>query len=586
MESEESLFDSSEGEREVSQPSEMAGAGADPADGEMQDLFVLINEERREDGKALLNTIKKHWTSIEDQMSYLLPEDLISAHDENEYKDQMNAMKRLMAAAVTSIDEVAEKYHLEENDKGESIASRLTALKDPLVHKVRDYQKMLRVRMAFLKNQNPAAAGAGGGRGGPGFQIYQDPPANPQNPVITKAKVKCKAIQEDSGFLSDELTEIDILGWSLASDLEISRAMRKMKVWRDRLENVRKQWREVDEIIFTANIQDKPEEVTEAEEAVQSLQTLFQEVKKQVEGEDLSRCLHSLEISTTDTVSLPSFEGRDDEDWTIFRGKLEKALAANRVKTSDKCDKLRECLRGHARNLVPNTQEDFVAALNALEKAFGDSSTVLNVKIASLKEVGSLPKNTNNKSGKLVVEWYFKLEATLNSLLDLGCKTEDEDIKFRVFSKEIIMTVAGLFPEIHGVPIIQCGGTGERRLRKVLGLIGDLRGKALQWLLVHDKAGASPALFGMPSFFCWFGPSSPPGSVGDLQKGCNETWQKSRKKEPDIGHCNVRDLENECEQMSDYTISDATPDVLGLIASVNVDLDDEPPQQTQWSTAV
>lgn len=38
LESEESFFDSSEGEREVSQPSEMAGAGADPEDAEMTDF--------------------------------------------------------------------------------------------------------------------------------------------------------------------------------------------------------------------------------------------------------------------------------------------------------------------------------------------------------------------------------------------------------------------------------------------------------------------------------------------------------------------------------------------------------------------
>ena len=50
------------------------------------------------------------------------------------------------------------------------------------------------------------------------------------------------------------------------------------------------------------------------------------------------------------------------------------------------------------------------------------------------------------------------------------------------------------------------------------------------------------------------------------------------------GHCKVRDLGNEYDQMFDITIP--TPDVLGLIASVNVDPDDEPPQQTQWSTAV
>ena len=318
----------------------MTGAGAGPTASGMEDLFVLINGEQREHEKGLLNNIKKHWNSIKNQISYLSPNDLVSASDKAEYEDQMGQMKTLMATAVTCIDEVAEAYHQEENELaergnlvGDRLAPRITALKDPLVLKVREYQKLLRARMAFLGNQNPPA-GAGGAGGGAGFQIYQDPSVNAQDPAITKAKIKCKAVQEDSQSLSDELTEIDILGWSYASDLEVSRAMRKRKAWRDQLEKVRKQWREVNEIISTAYVRDKPVEVTEAEDAVWSLQTLFQEVKKQVEDEDLKRCLHSLEISTTANVSLPNCEGRDDEDWTIFRDKLEKALNANRVKTS------------------------------------------------------------------------------------------------------------------------------------------------------------------------------------------------------------------------------------------------------------
>ena len=168
LESEESLFDSSEEEREVPQPSEMTGAGAGPTASGMEDLFVLINGEQREHEKGLLNNIKKHWNSIKNQISYLSPNDLVSASDKAEYEDQMGQMKTLMATAVTCIDEVAEAYHQEENELaergnlvGDRLAPRITALKDPLVLKIREYQKLLRARMAFLNNQNPPA-GAGG----------------------------------------------------------------------------------------------------------------------------------------------------------------------------------------------------------------------------------------------------------------------------------------------------------------------------------------------------------------------------------------------------------------------------------------
>ena len=73
----------------------MAGAGADPADDVMRDLFAMIDVEQRQQEKGLLNNIKKNWNSIKNQISTLSPNDLVSAHDEDKYKDQMGEMKKL-----------------------------------------------------------------------------------------------------------------------------------------------------------------------------------------------------------------------------------------------------------------------------------------------------------------------------------------------------------------------------------------------------------------------------------------------------------------------------------------------------------
>ena len=73
----------------------MAGAGADPADDVMWDLFAMIDVEQRQQEKGLLNNIKKNWNSIKNQISTLSPNDLVSAHDEDKYKDQMGEMKKL-----------------------------------------------------------------------------------------------------------------------------------------------------------------------------------------------------------------------------------------------------------------------------------------------------------------------------------------------------------------------------------------------------------------------------------------------------------------------------------------------------------
>ena len=73
----------------------MADAGADPADDVMRDLFAMIDVEQRQQEKGLLNNIKKNWNSIKNQISTLSPNDLVSAHDEDKYKDQMGEMKKL-----------------------------------------------------------------------------------------------------------------------------------------------------------------------------------------------------------------------------------------------------------------------------------------------------------------------------------------------------------------------------------------------------------------------------------------------------------------------------------------------------------
>ena len=73
----------------------MAGAGADTADDVMRALFAMIDVEQRQQEKGLLNNIKKNWNSIKNQISTLSPNDMVSAHDEDKYKDQMGEMKKL-----------------------------------------------------------------------------------------------------------------------------------------------------------------------------------------------------------------------------------------------------------------------------------------------------------------------------------------------------------------------------------------------------------------------------------------------------------------------------------------------------------
>ena len=474
----------------------MAGAAQDP----LALLQALLQDEDRPNARESLHGIINNWQNLLDRMDNYTVEDVLSSHDSEECMELISGIRRDLETMQARMNRAAtEMPQLMDDDV--SGGERLLNIKAIIRTNVRDYMNRLREKLNNLKTQ---AEGAGAGRGPAGgallgggaapFQIYQDPPVNVnQNTVLARTRARSNAVLTDGRLLLSDMQEIDIYMWEAAQDSDINKAMRKIKVWKDDLAKVVKAWREIDEMMIVSNIpeRDRPGEAVEAKELVDDLQKVFKDTKTEIEAEDLRRGLHSLDVSSSAKVNYPTFEGKDEEDWEDFKVKFEKALADNKVRTSDKCDKLRSSLRGYARKLVPNSQTNYQAAIEALEKAFGDSTRFLQNKIKALNDLGSLPKS-NEKKGKSVVEWYLNLEVILTSVRDIGVKTEDDDIKATAFSKEIIKTVATLFPQFPmGNQILDCKGTGERRLNNVIEQVAGFRERAQQWVLA--QTGSSGA---------------------------------------------------------------------------------------------
>ena len=469
-----------ETEERLAQPSgEMAGAVPDP----MSDLVALHqNEERPEASQALLRIVTD-WQALQDKLENYTVEDIRSSHDSEECMGFISEVRRDLEAMQSRINRTAALMPLLD---GEDVSGgeKLLNIKNVIRTEVRDKMNLLRDRLGQLK---ALAAGAGAGGALPGgeaaeLQIFQDPPAGNN---LAKARARSNAVLADGRVLLSDLQEIDIYMWNAVEDTDVTKAMKKIKTWKEDLGKIVKAWRETDELLIVSNITERniPGEATEAKELVDDLQKIFNDTKKEIETEDLRRNLYSLDISSSAKVNYPAFEGKDDEDWEDFKVKLEKALVDNRVRASDKCDKLRSCLKGHASKLVPSSQNDFTAAMAALEKSFGDSTRLLQFKIKSLNDLGKIPRSDDWKGGKSAVEWYLNLETILESLFDLGSRTDDGNIKTSVYSKKIITTVACLFPELYGSQILDCEGRGEARLKNVVALVVKFRCEAQQWLL-------------------------------------------------------------------------------------------------------
>ena len=186
--------------------------------------------------------------------------------------------------------------------------------------------------------------------------------------------------------------------------------------------------------------------------------------------------------AVTEKVTYPVFEGRVDESYIHFKLELEKAFVKNRVAKDDKVKKMRECLRGLAKKLVPESLKDINFAFESLNKAFGDPQKLQLYKTAAIKKLGKLPKS----KGKITVEWYMSLEAIIQDIMDLGDKVEDVDIKNALYSIDVVRNIAGLFPENMGNKILEVPGCSRERLENVLAKIVEFRRKAQTWNLNQE----------------------------------------------------------------------------------------------------
>ena len=162
--------------------------------------------------------------------------------------------------------------------------------------------------------------------------------------ALALAKTRCKWINEDSENLSEKVNKVNIQDWKYESDLSISRAMVNIEEWEKDLEKIVLIKRDLDEILAMNNLADDLE-ILETKKLIDKLCYEVKMVVQSIKAENDSRELYTLDKANYEKVSLPSFEGRDDEDFLQFKAEIEWAFVHNRV---SKSVKLKEVLTGFA----------------------------------------------------------------------------------------------------------------------------------------------------------------------------------------------------------------------------------------------
>ena len=203
--------------------------------------------------------------------------------------------------------------------------------------------------------------------------------------------------------------------WEEESNLDISRAIRDSKVWKDDLKKIVEIQRSLEDIVATHELtEDDDFQFSEANALVNRVASEVREAINAIQGQDDARELYSL-----NTVKIPESPITDIDD-----------------------------------------------AWAALELAFGDSSRLMKSRKEKLAKLGILPKENCRGGLKAQVEWYLEVEALVKSIIDLG--KEDEDLGMLAFNPDAINKIILMFPSNIMNKFIKCPGKGRSKLEAVL----------------------------------------------------------------------------------------------------------------------
>ena len=312
-----------------------------------------------------------------------------------------------------------------------------------------------------------------------------------QNAAKRKVKTKLEAVMEDLVTLSNKVCEVE--DWSSASDLSVGRAMKENDKLRKEFTRIHTVRRDIDELMAEFDLEEVRDGLS-----VQECDIKLYEVREEVEHtikavveQDNVRELYSLDEAKVDKIKLPTFGGKESEDYEKFKNDLLKGFAQNRVTQADKLAKLRECLYGDAKRLVPQSiSSNADDALKVLDQAYGDPMRLFKYRREHFFKLGKQPEETDKSGYKSQVEWLRDAEVALQSLYALALK--DKTCAAQLFSPGEMILLVNMFNSRKFMKLVKCEGFGESRFKRWLVMVGEFREKAQKLASASDRSLDDP----------------------------------------------------------------------------------------------
>ena len=306
--------------------------------------------------------------------------------------------------------------------------------------------------------------------------------------AVKKAKAKIENLTEDIEELSLKANKVE--DWTTQTDLSICRAMKENSKLQKGLDQIISTRRDLENSIAEYDLSDEIDNLglTECDHRIQDITSEVKATIEAVEKEDDSRELYSLDELKADKVKLPTFGGKPNEDYAKFKLELNKAFSQNRITRADKLNKLRECLFGSAKRLLPSdtVTSNIDEAWKVLDNAFGKSSQLMMYRKDALYKMGPLPKQSDKGGWKSRVEWLIEVQSLMESLLVLS--TTDRDCAAGILCETELAKIPVLFPDNMATQLRRCSGEWEVKLKNMIEKVAEFRKDAQESQLGEQVA--------------------------------------------------------------------------------------------------
>ena len=311
---------------------------------------------------------------------------------------------------------------------------------------------------------------------------FQQKAAREKKKAASKAKCSMSTIKQDLQELTEEYSEHN--DWEEAEDYDVQKAMGNIKAWKEKLSKVKKDTAMLEALVTGEDLDDLSDDLSRLKVQVSKVNDELTTAVTNIKSADEEKGLYCDREKKSSPTPFPIFSGSPNEDFVEFSNKFEKAVIGNKIPKSDQLDKLREQLRGKAKNQVPIKVDSIDRAWELLKSAYGDPMILLRYRKQALQKLGCYPKSQSKNNPQKLVEWCLDLERIIDDLLKLG--EREARLEMIAYNDDTLNELVDLFPMRLVFKIERLEVHGKEKLEEIATILEDER-KILQRLALRPQ---------------------------------------------------------------------------------------------------